>query len=305
MCEQKTEQKKTVRIINFILFVIFIISLIPYLILPYYSIKGVGFFSDKEYGFSAWLFVLLIYSAYIPIFPPSIIYQIVFMIFPFRKLSKSLKKASVIAIIVTLIISLLPPIVIDIIQYNKAKEVYSERQTAIEEYLTDEFGEENFNNMKIILPNDADSTKYKVVSPLLKQRFTVTIDDDGISDDFDTLFTKQHDLHAKLVKKLTQECNFPNDISVSIRSMNITDYSNIENIDRILDSCQYQLDYVTFHLTKYDKAGSTAPAKKSVDTLAKEVIQGKWGNGEERKKRLTAEGYDYNVVQKRVNEILK
>lgn len=58
-----------------------------------------------------------------------------------------------------------------------------------------------------------------------------------------------------------------------------------------------------WNLTKYDKAGSTAPAKKSVDTLAKEVIQGKWGNGEERKKRLTAAGYDYNAVQKRVNEI--
>ena len=60
-----------------------------------------------------------------------------------------------------------------------------------------------------------------------------------------------------------------------------------------------------WNLTKYDKTGSPAPAKKSVDTLAKEVIQGKWGNGEERKKRLTAAGYDYNAVQKRVNEILK
>ena len=60
-----------------------------------------------------------------------------------------------------------------------------------------------------------------------------------------------------------------------------------------------------WNLTKYDKTESAAPAKKSVDTLAKEVIQGKWGNGEERKKRLTAAGYDYNAVQKRVNEILK
>ena len=60
-----------------------------------------------------------------------------------------------------------------------------------------------------------------------------------------------------------------------------------------------------WNLTKYDKTESAAPAKKSVDTLAKEVIQGKWGNGEERKKRLTAAGYDYYAVQKRVNEILK
>lgn len=50
---------------------------------------------------------------------------------------------------------------------------------------------------------------------------------------------------------------------------------------------------------------SSSSAQKSVDTLAKEVIQGKWGNGDERKKKLTAAGYDYATVQKRVNEMLK
>jgi hypothetical protein len=44
--------------------------------------------------------------------------------------------------------------------------------------------------------------------------------------------------------------------------------------------------------------------KKSVDAIAKEVIQGKWGNGADRKNRLTKAGYNYNTVQKRVNEIL-
>ena len=44
---------------------------------------------------------------------------------------------------------------------------------------------------------------------------------------------------------------------------------------------------------------------KSVDELAREVINGKWGNGATRKKKLTAAGYDYNAVQKRVNEMLK
>ncbi len=44
--------------------------------------------------------------------------------------------------------------------------------------------------------------------------------------------------------------------------------------------------------------------KKSVETLAKEVIQGLWGNGEERKKRLVDAGYDYVAVQSKVNEIL-
>lgn len=44
-------------------------------------------------------------------------------------------------------------------------------------------------------------------------------------------------------------------------------------------------------------------ADKSVDELAREVLQGKWGNGAERKKRLEAAGYDYAVVQKKVNQL--
>lgn len=43
---------------------------------------------------------------------------------------------------------------------------------------------------------------------------------------------------------------------------------------------------------------------KTIDELAQEVLEGKWGNGEERVKRLTDAGYDYNAVQNRVNEIL-
>lgn len=43
------------------------------------------------------------------------------------------------------------------------------------------------------------------------------------------------------------------------------------------------------------------PVEKSVDELAKEVLAGKHGNGEQRKKSL---GSRYDEVQKRVNEIL-
>lgn len=47
----------------------------------------------------------------------------------------------------------------------------------------------------------------------------------------------------------------------------------------------------------------TKPAV-SVDELAKQVIEGKWGNGADRAKRLKDAGYDYDAVQKRVNEML-
>lgn len=51
--------------------------------------------------------------------------------------------------------------------------------------------------------------------------------------------------------------------------------------------------------------GSLNNEPKTVEVLAYEVIQGDWGNGEERKERLEAAGYDYDAVQQRVNEILE
>ena len=38
--------------------------------------------------------------------------------------------------------------------------------------------------------------------------------------------------------------------------------------------------------------------------LAQEVLQGLWGNGADRKSKLTKAGYDYNAVQNEVNKIL-
>lgn len=42
--------------------------------------------------------------------------------------------------------------------------------------------------------------------------------------------------------------------------------------------------------------------KKTVAEVAQEVLNGKWGNGEERKKKLAQAGYDYNAVQAEVNK---
>lgn len=44
---------------------------------------------------------------------------------------------------------------------------------------------------------------------------------------------------------------------------------------------------------------------KSLDQLANEVIQGKWGNGAKRKQLLTNAGYDYKAVQALVNSKLR
>lgn len=55
-------------------------------------------------------------------------------------------------------------------------------------------------------------------------------------------------------------------------------------------------------LNGYGKA--VKPSTKTINELAREVIAGKWGTGQNRKDRLTKAGYDYKAVQKRVNEII-
>ena len=60
------------------------------------------------------------------------------------------------------------------------------------------------------------------------------------------------------------------------------------------------------NLTKYDnvsqETSNNVSQETNIEELAKRVIQGEFGNGEERKQKL---GTLYNEVQKRVNEILK
>lgn len=51
--------------------------------------------------------------------------------------------------------------------------------------------------------------------------------------------------------------------------------------------------------------GSTPTPSKSVQDVAKEVINGQWGNNPDRQKKLEAAGYNYQEVQNAVNTILK
>lgn len=57
---------------------------------------------------------------------------------------------------------------------------------------------------------------------------------------------------------------------------------------------------ISYNLTSYDNKIS-----KSLEEIAKEVITGKWGNGNERKTALTKAGYDYTTIQTIVNKLLK
>lgn len=64
------------------------------------------------------------------------------------------------------------------------------------------------------------------------------------------------------------------------------------------------LSYISRHnLTRFDFE-QTPSNRKTNEEIAMEVINQKWGNGYERKTRLKRAGYDYDAIQKLVNQIL-
>lgn len=79
----------------------------------------------------------------------------------------------------------------------------------------------------------------------------------------------------------------------------IWQYSSKEHCDGIVGNVDMNM-----LIGDLEEAQNTAQPAKTVDDLAREVLAGKWGNGYERKKRLTNAGYSYSEVQAKVNEIL-
>ena len=61
---------------------------------------------------------------------------------------------------------------------------------------------------------------------------------------------------------------------------------------------------VTANLSSASTPTTTPSTSKTTEEVAKEVIAGKWGNGEDRKQRLTAAGYNYSLIQAKVNELM-
>ena len=62
------------------------------------------------------------------------------------------------------------------------------------------------------------------------------------------------------------------------------------------------LDKDYFYKESYPNPGDKTKPVKTTDELVKEVLKGKYGTGDERKKKL---GKRYNEVQQRVNEVLR
>lgn len=101
---------------------------------------------------------------------------------------------------------------------------------------------------------------------------------------------------------------------------------NVGSINQLTASGTRTLEQISSKITAYNKSGGRVIAglvkrrakekelfdtptsttkKKSNEEIAKEVVAGKWGNGNERKIALTKAGYDYNTIQSLVNKLLK
>ena len=70
------------------------------------------------------------------------------------------------------------------------------------------------------------------------------------------------------------------------------------------DNIMIKLKVAGFDAFITTESGASVSTLKSMDEIAREVIRGDWGNGADRRNRLTSAGYDYVAVQAKVNELL-
>ena len=81
-------------------------------------------------------------------------------------------------------------------------------------------------------------------------------------------------------------------------------WGNGEDRKNRLTQAGYNYSEVQALVNQKLTGSSTSSNKKSIETIADEVIAGQWGNGNDRKTRLENAGYNYQEVQNRVNEKL-
>lgn len=82
-------------------------------------------------------------------------------------------------------------------------------------------------------------------------------------------------------------------------------WGNGEERRKRLTAAGYDFDTIQARVNQLCGVKNTNSNRKSNETIAKEVIQGLWGNGDTRRAKLTQAGYDFNTVQSIVNKLLR
>ncbi len=78
---------------------------------------------------------------------------------------------------------------------------------------------------------------------------------------------------------------------------------NTELIGKELAKALYE--YYNIKYKETSETVATPEKKQSIEELARDVINGKYGNNPQRKETLIAQGYDYDAIQNKVNELLQ
>ena len=97
--------------------------------------------------------------------------------------------------------------------------------------------------------------------------------------------------HTKWVAQYYKECQYKG-------TYDMWQYSSSEKVSGIADKVDVNYAYKNFPAELISKAS------KTVEEIAQEVLDGKWGSGDVRKTKLTNAGYDYNLVQSMVNQLV-
>lgn len=91
----------------------------------------------------------------------------------------------------------------------------------------------------------------------------------------------------------------------NVSGCDLHQYSSVGNVSGIAGDVDMNELYRTSLFDDIAGKSSDTPApapKKSNAEIAVEVWEGKWGTGDDRKKRLTEAGYDYDAIQDIVNQ---
>ena len=124
----------------------------------------------------------------------------------------------------------------------------------------------------------------------------------------DWLYSRLGDVAAKVTANLsstasTTTSSTSKTIEELAKEVIAGKWGNGEDRKQRLTAAGYNYSLIQAKVNELMGAKTTV-SSKSIDELAREVIQGKWGNGEERKNRLISAGYDYSAVQAKVNELM-
>lgn len=122
------------------------------------------------------------------------------------------------------------------------------------------------------------------------------------------LTDKWYNSKARWIAQYNDECTYDGEYGM-------WQYSSTGKVNGIKGNVDMNYAYVDYpKMIKaagkngFKKSSSTTSTaskpKKSIETIAQEVIAGKWGNGDSRKSSLYKAGYNPDEVQKKVNQLL-